>query len=210
MYKKLASAWPCGQTEANLGAGRSPLSLSHAVIRRPARLTASRRHSPRQAEFFRPHSRAVQRLAAAEFRVRPLSSLRLALADAGLRTRSRHVCDCGSASSPVCFRSATAVGGALARSNGSGLLSLQVAFRSHAGGAVFNAARLLEGFHWLCHGSVSSPRRMLTLSRLSASFFWLYFSRSRQSYRPVLVRSSNRSTLWVTAIRPNLKPARAT
>src|SRR5216684_2144920 len=35
----------------------------------------------------RPHSRAVQRLAVAEFRVRPLSSLGLAFADAGLRTR---------------------------------------------------------------------------------------------------------------------------
>jgi hypothetical protein len=43
-------------------------------------LPASRRHSPRQAEFTRPHSRAVQRLAASEFRVRPLSSLRLMVA----------------------------------------------------------------------------------------------------------------------------------
>src|SRR5258707_13817741 len=40
----------------------------------------------------RPHSRAVQRLAVAEFRVRPLSSLGLAFADAGLRTRERHGC----------------------------------------------------------------------------------------------------------------------
>src|SRR6266478_2926520 len=41
----------------------------------------------------RPHSRAVQRLAVAEFRARPLSSLELAFADAGLRTWQRHVCD---------------------------------------------------------------------------------------------------------------------
>ena len=38
-------------------------------------LPASRRYSPRPAELVRPHSRAVQRLAHAEFRVRPLSSL---------------------------------------------------------------------------------------------------------------------------------------
>ena len=40
---------------------------------------ASRRYSPRQAEL-RPHSRAVQRLTVAGFRVRPLSSLGLAFA----------------------------------------------------------------------------------------------------------------------------------
>jgi len=49
---------------------------------------------------YRPHSRAVQRLAVAEFRVRPLSPLELAIAVAGLRTRERHVCDCVGASLP--------------------------------------------------------------------------------------------------------------
>ena len=45
----------------------------------PKGLPASRRYSPRQAEL-RPHSRAVQRLTVAGFRVRPLSSLGLAFA----------------------------------------------------------------------------------------------------------------------------------
>ena len=45
----------------------------------PEGLPASRRYSPRQAEL-RPHSRAVQRLTVAGFRVRPLSSLGLAFA----------------------------------------------------------------------------------------------------------------------------------
>ena len=67
--------------EDKLGDGSSPISLSRADIRRIlAELPASRRHSPRQAEFSRPHSRAVQRLAVAEFRVRPLSSLGLMVA----------------------------------------------------------------------------------------------------------------------------------
>jgi len=118
--------------------GRSPLSLSHAVIGRPAGLTASRRHSPRQAEFARPHSRAVQRLTFAEFRVRPLSSLGLAFADAGLRTWARHVCDCSSASWPLSFGSATAVGGALAQNYGSDLLPLRLLF-AHMLAALFLA-----------------------------------------------------------------------
>jgi hypothetical protein len=41
---------------------------------------APRRYSPQPAEFIRPRSRAVQRLALAEFRVRPLGSLGLVVA----------------------------------------------------------------------------------------------------------------------------------
>jgi hypothetical protein len=52
----------------------------------PHGLPASRRYSPRQAEF-RPHSRAVQRLAVAEF-LSEASKLALAgVCSAGLRTR---------------------------------------------------------------------------------------------------------------------------
>jgi len=76
----------------------------------------------------RPHSRAVQRLAALNHRVRPLGSLGLAFADAGLRTGWRHVCDHGSASPPFCSGSATAFGGALARCHGSDLLTLGLLF----------------------------------------------------------------------------------
>ena len=41
---------------------------------------APRRYSPQPAQFIRPRSRAVQRLALAEFRVRPLGSLGLVVA----------------------------------------------------------------------------------------------------------------------------------
>jgi len=60
--------------------------------------------------------------------VRPLSSLRLAIAVAGLRTRCRHVCDCVSASLAFSSGSATAFGGALARNHGSCLLPLRLPF----------------------------------------------------------------------------------
>ena len=53
-----------------------------AGIRRPADagLPASRRYSPRPAEFVRPRSRAVQRPTRTEFGVRPLGSLGLVVA----------------------------------------------------------------------------------------------------------------------------------
>jgi hypothetical protein len=67
--------------QGQMGNGSSSLSLSRTGIRRsPSRgLPVSRRYSPRQAEF-RPRSRAVQRLSAAEFRVRLFSSLQLVVA----------------------------------------------------------------------------------------------------------------------------------
>ena len=67
--------------QGQMGNGSSSLSLSRTGIRRsPSRgLPASRRYSPRQAEF-RPRSRAVQRLSAAEFQVRLFSSLQLVVA----------------------------------------------------------------------------------------------------------------------------------
>jgi hypothetical protein len=77
---------------------------------------------------YRPHSRAVQRLAAAEFRVKPLGSLRLAFADADWRTRWRHVRDCISASLPFSAGTATVFDSALARCHGSGLLTLRLPF----------------------------------------------------------------------------------
>lgn len=44
-------ARPYGQTGTKVGDGSSPHSLSHADIGRLNRLPASRRYSPRQAEF---------------------------------------------------------------------------------------------------------------------------------------------------------------
>jgi hypothetical protein len=74
----------------------------------------------------RPRSRAVQRLAAAGFWVRPLSPVRLVVAATGLRTRSRNVCDLICASGPISAGTATAIGGALAPCHGSDLLPLRL------------------------------------------------------------------------------------
>jgi hypothetical protein len=78
-------------------------------------------------------------------------------------------------------------------------LNSQVAFRSQISGIVFNIADSTEGFHGLCLGHVSSPVRLLSLSRLSASFFFggIPF-RDRPSHSTVLIRSSNHYPL-VTA-----------
>ena len=117
-------------------------------------------------------SRAVQGLAVTGL----LSeAFQLAWADGcatGLRTRSRHVCDFRSASSPLSARSAAAYDSALAWCHGSRLLSLRSPFVSQVSGAVFNIADASEGFHGSCPDRVSSPVPALTLSRLSASFIW--------------------------------------
>jgi hypothetical protein len=78
----------------------------------------------------RPRSRAAQRPVC---RSTELSSeaFQLACADGcatGLRTRSRHVCDLLSASSPLSSGSAAAFGSAFARGHGSRLFSLRLPF----------------------------------------------------------------------------------
>jgi hypothetical protein len=76
--------------------------------------------------LLRPHSRAVQRLAVAEF-LSEASQLALAGGCAtGLRTRWRHVRNLCSASLPFSSGSATACGSALARGHGSDLLPLRL------------------------------------------------------------------------------------
>ena len=110
-----------------MGDGSSPCSLSRAGIRRliGCRLPDAILHGKRS---FRPRSRAVQRLAVAE-----LSSEAFQLASAGgcatgLRTRSRHVYDCSTASEPLSAGSAAACDSALARCHGSRLLTLRLRF----------------------------------------------------------------------------------
>jgi hypothetical protein len=94
----------------------------------PIWLPASRRYSPRQAEFIRPRSRAVQRFSVAEL----LSeAFQLAWTDGGatgLRTRQRHICVLLSASPPLSSGSAAAFGGAFTRGHGSRLLTLRLPF----------------------------------------------------------------------------------
>ena len=76
----------CDGTEANWGLGvRHSLfpTLTLGAPSRGCQLPDAILHGKRSR---RPHSRAVQRLAALNHRVRPLSSLGLAFADAGSRT----------------------------------------------------------------------------------------------------------------------------
>ena len=110
-----------------MGDGSAPRSLSRADIRRPigCQLPDAILHGMRS---LRPRSRAVQRLA-----VTGLSSEAFQLAWAGgcatgLRTRSRHVCNFGSASRPLSAGSAAAFGSALAPCHGSRLLTLRLLF----------------------------------------------------------------------------------
>jgi hypothetical protein len=105
----------------------SPHSLSRAGIGRPAGQDCQLPDAIlRGKRSCRPHSRAVQNLAVAGFRARPLSSLCQALAGVLRRTRPRHACNPVSASWPFSAGSATADRGALARCHGSDLLSLRL------------------------------------------------------------------------------------
>jgi len=112
-----------------MGDGSSPRSLSRAGIRRLAsrdcQLPDAILHGKRS---LRPGSTAAQRLSAAK-----LSSEAFQLASArvcatSLRTRSRHVCNSFSASSPLSAGSAPAFGGTFARCHGSRLLTLRLPF----------------------------------------------------------------------------------
>ena len=110
-----------------MGDGSVPGSLSRAGIRRaPLRgLPVSRRYSPRQMEF-RPRSRAVQRLAVAEFRVRLFSSLRLMVAPPACEPSQDTPAILLFASWPLSAGSAAVFDGAFARCHGSRLFTLRL------------------------------------------------------------------------------------
>jgi hypothetical protein len=155
-----------------MGDGSSPCSLSRAGIGRLARgrqLPDAILHGKRS---YRPHSRAVQRLAAVGLLSEAFQLAWAGGCATGLRTRPRHVCDCLSTSWPLSTRSATVFDGALAPCHGSRLSTLRLPFISQASGSVFTIAGVSEGLHGSCRDPVSSPVRTLTLCRLSASFLW--------------------------------------
>jgi hypothetical protein len=166
-------------------------SLSRAGVRRliGRRLPDAILHGKRS---FRPRSRAVQRLAAAGFRVRLFSSLELVVAPPAYEP--------GQDTSAICFprldRLAPGQPPLLAaRSPGAtGLASsLSGCLLLTGRRCVFYIAGALEGFHGSCRDRVSFPIRTLTLSRLSASFDWqIPPQRDRQSRPTVLMHSSNR------------------
>jgi hypothetical protein len=161
-----------------MGDGSSPCSLSRAGIGRPDRrgcqLPDAILHGKRS---FRPRSRTVQRLAAAELLSEAFQLASAGGCATGLRTRSRHVCDCLSASHPLSTGSAAVVHSAFARCHGSRLFTLRLLLHPQASGSVFTIAGVSEGFHGSCRDPVSFPVRTLTLSRLSASFVWQTSSR---------------------------------
>ena len=142
----------------------------------------------------RPRSRAVQRLASAEFRVRLFSLLGLMVAPPAYKPGP----DTSANSFPRLYLLAPGQLPILSeRSPGAtGLASSLSGCCSFSGRrCVFYIASVLKGFHGSCPDHVSFPDRMLTLSCLSASFIWLtprFYSRNRQSHPPVLMHSSNR------------------
>ena len=110
-----------------MGDGSSPRSLSHAGIGRQigCQLPDAILHGKRS---YRPRSRAVQHLTAAGLLSEAFQLAWTGGCATGLRTRSRHVCDCFSASSPLSAGSAAAFGRAFARCHGSRLLTLRLPF----------------------------------------------------------------------------------
>jgi len=110
-----------------MGDGSSPRSLAHAGIWRRfgCQLPDAILHGKRS---LRPRSRAVQHLAVTGLLSEAFQLAWTGGCATGLRTRSRHVCDCLSASSPLSAGSAAAFGRAFARCHGSRLLTLRLPF----------------------------------------------------------------------------------
>jgi len=167
-----------GPEEVLLDTRLRPISLSHADIRRTlAGLPASRRHSPQQAELG-PRGVALQRLSAAETRVRPLSSLGLAFADADSRTRSRHACDFLPRLDPLHWDGHhfwQCVGPA----HGSDLLPRWLLFAHKPSVPFCNIAGAWKVR--FASARLPSRKKALSLSHLSVSFIWLIFREDRQS-----------------------------
>ncbi len=110
-----------------MGDGSSPRSLSRAGIRRliGCQLPDAILHGKRSS---RPHSRAVQCLAATGLLSEAFQLAWASGCATGLRTRSRHVCVFLSASPPLSAGSAAAFDSAFARCHGSRLLALKLPF----------------------------------------------------------------------------------
>jgi hypothetical protein len=152
----------------------------------------------------RPRGRAVQRLAAAEFRVRLFSPLRLVVAPLA--------CEPGQDTPAILFRlltagtgSAAALDGAFARRHGSRLFSHRSLF-SQPGGVVFNIADARKVFTRLARPSCPSRCGCSFCPTFRRLFLADPVLRDRQSHPSVLIHSSNQCLL-ATAIRPGSKLA---
>jgi hypothetical protein len=137
-----------------------PVPTFGASPQRGCRLPDAILHGKRS---IRPRSRAVQRLALAGL---SSEASRLAWADGcatGLRTRSRHVCDCVPRLNQLALGRPPLL--AVRWPSATGLTSyLSGCICSQASGVVFNIAGVLEGFHGSCHNHVSFPMPRLSLS----------------------------------------------
>jgi hypothetical protein len=98
-----------------------------------------------------------------DYRVRPLSSLRPALAGADLRTRLRHVCNRRSASLPSTTGSAIAFGDAFAQCNGSDLLTLRLPFAYKLAVLFLTSPTFRKLFYEPCQDFVYFPMLLLSL-----------------------------------------------
>ena len=171
--KRKVPARPFGQAGTNRGMGVRQalfpaLAIRRAPLSRGCQLPDAILHGKRS---LRPRSRAVQRLASAEFRVRLFSLLELVVAPPAYKPGQ----DTSANSYPRLHLLAPGQPPLLAvRSPGAtGLASsLSGCFSFSGRRCVFYIADISEGFHGSCLDRVSFPDWMLTLSRLSASFVW--------------------------------------
>ena len=192
--KRKVPARPCGRAGTNRGMGVRqalfPAPTLGAHPRGGCRLPDAILHGKRS---HRPRSRAVQRLAAAEFRVRLFSSLGLVVApptrepgqDTSAISFSR--LDRFDTGRPLLL---TARWPAPRVSP----LASQAAFRSQASGVVFNIA----GFRKVFTGPAESSCPSRNLRSLCFTFRWLSLGGFKRLIeparvaRPVLIHSSNR------------------
>jgi len=174
-----------------MGDGSSPRSLSRAGIRRQigCQLPDAILHGKRSC---RPRSRAVQHLAMAGLLSEAFQLASTSGCATGLRTRSRHVCVFGSASSPFSSGSAAACDSAFARCHGSRLLTLRLPFVHRSAVSFLTSPTLRKVFTGPAQ-TACPPRfgRSLCPAFRRFSFGRPPFE-SRQSRPSVLMHSSNR------------------
>ena len=127
--KRKVPARPFGQTGTNRGMGVRHALFPALAIRRTflgcCQLPDAILHGKRS---LRPRSRAVQRLASAEFLSEAFQLAWAGGCATGLQTRSRHVCEFLSASVPLSAGSASDFVGTFARCHGSRLFTLRLLF----------------------------------------------------------------------------------
>jgi len=109
-----------------------------------------------------------------------------------LRTRQRHVCNSGSASSPLSAGTAAVFRRALARCHGSRLLTLRLPFIHRPAVAFLPSPAFRKVFTSLAEAACPSRCERSFCPAFRRIFFGWLPRENRQSRSPVLMRSSNR------------------